>query len=425
MKRIACLALLLCLLLTSCALGGNDLNIYTTEPRPETTPHAVTDAPGTDGSASDVTTAEPIDVMIPEIPEEFKTYVAGYTFDPSDDTTTVLRRYVDRYAACGDYIYYGSKDMTSKQPAVLKCLNTKTGEVYIPCFDPVCTHDTLDCDLAYYMTHNFHSFGRYIVFAAMKKMEMNARNHIYLYDVTTGELRQRVFDKTGYDSGSSYISIIGDTLYNFAYVHSDNPDATGEQDKTLYRVNFLRYNISADKEETYFSSENTFKEYSFLLAHNGRIYYSQYFSESYETKIYSMLPDGSDVRDEPHYISGDYMVGDWAWNMVDDGKYVIRATNINTGETRDVITSESQELCFAMTDNYVYYAYLTYDGDKVVSSKLWRCDHNGENKTELITYEGSLRLMSIVGNYIYTTVTAPRYCLKRIHVETGEVLIIE
>ena len=427
MKRIACLALLLCLLLTSCAAGGNDLNIYTTEPRPETTPPAVADAPDKEGNVTFETTAEPLEIKVPEIPEELREYVPGYTYDPSDDSgNETISRLAKNYAVFGNYMYYVFKDNgPNKGPAMLKCLNLTTGEVTTPCFDPVCTHDTADCDFAFYLISGVRRVGKYVVFWAMKNLKADVRNKAYLYDVTTGELREGVFDHEDYDNGTGFVTCIGDMIYTVASSRRDNPNSTGEHDRTLYKVDFLRYNIPADKWEVYFSSENTFDEYGFSMAYRGRLYYSQYDPATSQNKYYSMLPDGGDVREEPYYVSTRYYVGDLAWESVYDGNYHVQVTNIVSGEVKRVISSDQYELGFCVTDKHLYYTYIVKDETGKTSSQLWRCDHNGENQTQLITFDGNLRNFSIYGNYIYFSSANNNLCLKRIHVETGEVLIIE
>ena len=71
MKKLFCICILTCLLLTSCGGGGEDLNVYTTEPRTET--NALQPSIG----AAD-TTAENIAVKTPDIPEELREYVVNF-----------------------------------------------------------------------------------------------------------------------------------------------------------------------------------------------------------------------------------------------------------------------------------------------------------------------------------------------------------
>ena len=85
MKKLFCICILICLLLTSCGGGGEDLNVYTTEPRPETS------APPLD----DATTDTGFVVKTHDIPEELREYVPNYTYEPSDDDNDlVLRRLI-------------------------------------------------------------------------------------------------------------------------------------------------------------------------------------------------------------------------------------------------------------------------------------------------------------------------------------------
>ena len=88
MKKLFCICILICLLLTSCGGGGEDLNVYTTEPRPETSAPQSSDTLSSDSETSFV-------VKTHDIPEELREYVPNYTYEPSDDdSTSITCRYI-------------------------------------------------------------------------------------------------------------------------------------------------------------------------------------------------------------------------------------------------------------------------------------------------------------------------------------------
>ena len=422
MKKLFCICILACLLLTSCGGGGEDLNVYTTESKPETsTTQLSTDAVDT--------TSENIIVKTPDIPEELRVYVDNYSYDPSDDSNTfAVCRYTQRFAVCGDYLYYA--DVSSpqgKSVSVLKCLNMKTGEISSPCFDPVCTHNTFDCDFYFLRISSIHAYGKYIVMSGIKEAQLNVQNSEYVYDVTTGKVYKDVFSLMQADRGNTYISCIQDDIFDYAIDTYDNPNATGEHDKTIYEFQLWKYNIPTGERTVVFKSSNTFNEYNFLIAYGGRLYYSQYFPESDQRKIYSMLPDQSDIREENNFCFGDYYVGDLIWNVKsENGAYEIFCTDVNSGERKILAKSDQYEMGQCLTDQYLYYSYIVPDENGQSKSQLWRCDHNGNNKEQLITYDGVLRYFTIYGNYIFSHCTVGEiYKIERVHVETGEVLYIE
>ena len=497
MKRIACLALLLCLLLTSCAAGGGDLNIYTTTPvettvpndstvshpiesttaetvftesvstttpvettvlNDSTVPHPIesttaetvftesvstTSAPEqplsttpapeittvVTSAPAEQTTVEDIAVNRPTVPDEFRQYISNYTFQPSTDSNNVpLYREVAYFAEYGDYIYYQEMLQSGgKSYLRLRCLNTKTGELTSPCFDPVCTHDTLDCDFCFQSPISVQSFGKYIVFYAKKEMKPTSAFQCYLYNASTGELRSGIFNQQNYSNISTYVCHSGNYLYNFGYNLYDNPNATGSNDKTVYEMQIWRYDLSSGKTETIHTLSDTYRGYTMQLVHGDRIYFHKLDKEAAKSAMYSMSLACTDVREEPNFVSAKYYVGDEQWDVVNDnGKYAVRSVNIKTGETKVVVESNKHEIGLAVTDKYVYYSII----ESSDSSQLWRCDHNGNNKTRLTAFDGILKSFSVYGNYVYRVGTVKingKSTTKavRIHVETGEVLIIE
>ena len=149
MKKLFCICILICLLLTSCGGGGEDLNVYTTEPRPETSAPQSSDTLSSDSETSFV-------VKSHDIPEELREYVDNYTYEPSDDADDqIIRRLVCSYAVSGGYLYYIDTSINysgeTNKTDVMKRLNLITGEISSPCFDPICTHDTVDCDFCFFV----------------------------------------------------------------------------------------------------------------------------------------------------------------------------------------------------------------------------------------------------------------------------------
>ncbi len=422
MKKLFCICILTCLLLTSCGGGGEDLNVYTTEPRTET--NALQPSIG----AAD-TTAENIAVKTPDIPEELREYVVNYTYEFSKDSNECVlqRSSVPLVAAVGNYLYY--VDMSSVKNPIIKQLNLVTGEIAVPCFDPVCTHNSIECDFFFERVSNILAFGKYVVFYAAKDISSTGQNRGYLYDTSTGILYKEIFNKQGNTIGSVYISCIDDNLYNSVTVQKDNPNATGSTDKTIYEIQMCRYNISTNTSSVIHSIVGTQRNGGLSVAYNGRIYYSE------GSMYYSMLPDTSDVREEPYFAENTaFFTEELRWINTSSAKNSIRSINMRTGEAKEVVAYNGYDLSYFVTNNYLYFYYKILSKDQVGNEctvyELWRCNHNGGNKTKLCSLNMSPGNFFVYGNYIYTHCKSEgndngAYKLARIHVETGEVLYIE
>ena len=90
MKKLCCMCILICLLLTSCGGGQGDLNVFTTTASQDVSvTDVVTDTFETRG----------------EIPEELRVYVPNYTYtENEDDVDLVTPRAVSGIAAGEEYI---------------------------------------------------------------------------------------------------------------------------------------------------------------------------------------------------------------------------------------------------------------------------------------------------------------------------------
>ena len=414
MKRIACLALLLCLLLTSCASSGGDLNIYTTEPRP-------------DALVTDVTTVvdaeESYVIKTHDIPDELREYVPGYTYQSSDDDNDkILCRYVNTKTVSGDYLYFSSH--IGEGPgriAQVKRINLKTGEISGLCFDPVCTHDSLRCDLCFQDISNIQIFGRYLAIYA--RMSMGGTSKAYLYDTATGEVRKEIFNRDGNTMLSTYFGCIGDNLYSSVTVRTDNPNSTGDRDKTIYDEQIWEYNMPTGNSRKVLSFVNTTNTGGLITTFNGRLYYYDEYSQTR-----SMLPDGSDDRSEPGIGVFDYYSADVSW-YIRYNPSVIQTIDMKTGIISDIINVKNI-MAYCATNNYIYYSVKKTSFSDEIHAELWRCNNDGSDPKKLLDSEFSLSRLYIHGNYLYLSGNSgngaqAKSVLVRMHVETGEILYLD
>ena len=181
MKKLFCICILICLLLTSCGGGQGNLNVYTTSPNEIQVP-----SENIDDSALTSTDTDTFETR-GEIPEELRVYVPNYTYTPSDDSADkVTQRTMNSFSVSGDWLYYVKKESTPRKYNRLMRLNLKTGEISSPCLDPVCTHDTNSCPFQYGYIGNVRAYGRYVVFAGGSGA--TSADHIHIYDTETGSI---------------------------------------------------------------------------------------------------------------------------------------------------------------------------------------------------------------------------------------------
>ena len=417
MKRIACLALLLCLLLSSCASGGNDLNIYTTDP-------SKIQAPSDNMDASALT---PTDETLGEIPEESRVYVPDYTYeDSADGMDTVTQRTMNSFSVSGDWLYYIKVVSQPVKCNRLMRLNLKTGEISSPCLDPVCTHTTSSCPFQFSYIGDVRAHGRYIIFAGGASGTTSDRIHIY--DTETGKVHQNVFGGSTGGAGSMYSGCIGDDVYGTVINKTDNPNSTGSNDRTIYDVRVLKYNIPTGKLTEVHSVTSTKNVGGLALVHNGRYFCSDYLPGSdMETVISSRLPDGSDVREHKYFKTVPFYVGDIMFTNSGGG---VQTVNMTTGDSEKVVRDRGSMTRFTVTNKYIYYYYVIPGEDNEPNTyQLWRCDHTGENPQELKAPERVLGVDFLVnGKYLYSYIAKAddnAAHVARLDLETGEILYID
>ena len=198
----------------------------------------------------------------------------NYTYEPSDDdSTSITCRYISSIAIQDDYMYYVSQISSNKNDKmyVIKRLNLKTGEISSPCFDPVCTHDTLDCNFCFYNVFSIQAFGRYIVYYAGGRGDPTQG---YLYDAVTGEVHSKIFNAEEALKLSTWVGCIGDSMYSSVTVQTDNPHSTGSHDKTIYDNQTWEYHVPTKTSRLVLSIKNTANVGGFKAVYDGRIYYT-------------------------------------------------------------------------------------------------------------------------------------------------------
>ena len=497
MKKLFCICILICFLLTSCGGGQGDLNVYTPESSSETTisspiivmpettasviimpdtseivapttntPTSTIAPPDTyesDIVSSDINTSEVlppetsepavsveavttipyppetlppqfitenIPTHIPDIPEELREYVNNYTYTASSDSNiNTLSRFVSYFAVCGDYLYHQQMIQNKGQTLLrLRCLNIKTGELTSPCFDPVCTHDTLECDFCFRTPISIQSFGKYIVFYAKKGVSGQQEGFkCYLYNTQTGGLRKEIFNQQDYGNISTYVSHSGNYLYNCGHRLYDNPAVSGTEDKTVYELQFWRHDLSSGKTEIIHTLSDTYRGYNFDMVYGDRIYYRKTYRETGVTVAYSMSLDCTDVREEPYFILAEYYTGSLQWRTYPSGAaYLIQSVDMRNGQVRSIKVDTSNEPGLCVTDKYVYYSITDAQG----YSQIWRCDHGLNSHTNLFTFNGELNSFYVYGDYIYCMKTVNQSGksvtkVMRINMNVGEILYIE
>ena len=424
MKKLFCMCILICLLLTSCGDGQGNLNVYTTYPNETQAPFD-----NMDDSTLTSTDTDTFETR-GEIPEELRVYVPNYTYTPSDDSADkVTQRTMNSFSVSGDWLYYVKKESTPRKYNRLMRLNLKTGEISSPCLDPVCTHNTNSCPFQYGYIGNVRAYGRYVVFAGGSGA--TSADHIHIYDTETGKIHENVFGGSSGGSGSMYSGCIGDDAFGTVIIKTENPNATGSDDRTLYDVKIWKYNIPTGKLTEIHSVTSTKNVGGLALVHNGRIFAGDFAAGSdVEIILSSRLPDGSDVKEHKYFKTVPFYVGEM---MYESSKGNIIAQNMTTGESSTVISSRGASTGYTLTNKYIYYYYaFPVDSDNPKGEKtyeLWRSDHSGNNSEKLLTLKQGFSADFIVdGNYLYSYMAKDGQSysnVARLDIETGEILYIE
>ncbi len=414
MKKLFCMCILICLLLTSCGDGQGNLNVFTTTASQDVSvTDVVTDTFETRG----------------EIPEELRVYVPNYTYtENEDDVDLVTPRAVSGIAAGEEYIYYVQNISEPYTCNRLMRLHLQTGEISSPCLDPVCTHNTDNCMFQHKYIGSVQSFGRYIAYAG--GTSGTSYHNIYIYDTVTGKVHKDIFNSAGNEIGSLYASCINDDVYGKVVIKRENPNAAGSSDSTIYEIQMWRYNIPSETSYLMHTLENVRNSGGFAMTIGERIYYGDYVPGSDVIMMpYSMRYDQTDIREEPYFQNGYYYTDEYIWNAAE--KNAMICISMKTGEIKTVIPESPYTTRFTITNNYVYYHRIVpFEKDGPDVHELWRCDHTGENAVLLHSLEQSISMdFAVKGKYLYTLAAGKSgnasSMLVRIDVETGEILYIE
>lgn len=308
------------------------------------------------------------------------------------------------------YFYNGWTSAGNKGSNTLKKLDPQTGEITSVCPDPVCTHNSPECDLYGFSDINY-IYENSVIFRRLYHYVIRDDEGYYVgkidhsdyvrYDMETDEIQ--VYEDYGEELGfTEYLRQIYVDGYQFYY------DYVYDEEDDTYYYKICRRDIETGevKDMGIETTPGNITE-DLIYTKDGRIYCTN------GVDIYSFDLNGEDRR---YHCQGDF-----GWNVYSDGTaiyYDVRRED-DTFEIwkKDTLEAEGKSLgiiCtrWKLTENYIYY---TTDEEAVKNGtytyanerEIRRCDHNGENGELVFTFEGEYEDVNtsdfiIIDNYLYT-----------------------
>ncbi len=304
-------------------------------------------------------------------------------------------------------------------------MNFDTGEVSVPCADPVCAHNDENCYLVVADAHvdPIMVFDDLIYYSADIHGSLKREIRRVLYDMSSN-MGQQIFADAGdiSESGASECVVsIGKYLYHVGYVSEKNEE-TGKYDNFSA---LQRYDTKTGKQENI----ATFSDIIHIsVARDARVYLLKQADDGTQS-VFSVNKNGKDYREEPNFVP----IFPWYTHnnnvYYHDENKTVWVNDLETGANEQIIDTTIAGLFF-MTDEYIYYLMMDKAIQDSVKSEniprnekggidreaymqilenyhsapreIWRCDHNGENLQMIGELAGvDNQVIDIHDDYIY------------------------
>jgi len=292
-------------------------------------------------------------------------------------------------------------------------MNIRNGTITTVCPDPLCMHNTPECPFA----------GRMFNVSIDGDMIIYARRYIYRDDSTTKNdsviqicsynlsdmkmkvHREIIMPETNKGAFKSSMLYHNEYIYLYDMIYN-------EEDNT-YQQGIYRINTSNNKQEIIINPQ-TNNTTTFLFILNDRIYF---------TDINTIYSVNLDIEDKQIHAEGTFSTA----RIYTDGQYIYYALagkdstdnlyRMNLDGTNVIDLGINTDPSWFLTEKYIYY----FPHDKMnipnpngqtallsMCNTIWRCDHDGSNKTKVVELERSekgfiqIHDVQVIGNYAYT-----------------------
>jgi len=324
-----------------------------------------------------------------------------------------------RFQYRNGYMYFyeskaGAFNLSKYTPSdTLLRFNPKTGAITTVCPDPLCTHNTPECPFAGKM-FNLSIDGDMIIYVRryVDRDNFEAKNdsviQICSYNLSNMEMkvhRETITPET--QAGAFKKSM----LYHDGYIYLY--EMLYDEEAGKYKQGILKINTQTNKEEILITP-HTDNTANFLFVYDDRIYFTDIatiYSVNLDMEDKQILTEGRFNTDHI-YTDGQYI---FYGIKQDDGQHQLYRMDMDGSNILDlhILTGSNWQL----TNHHIYYfpydkyQYYHSSGESAIISyftDIWRCDHDGGNKTKVVELERSekgfiqIHDVQVIGNYAYT-----------------------
>jgi len=380
-KSICCMILLIAMLISSCA--QNEMHYPETE-----TP-----------SPSNFT------IEIPSYIESEDQPLPNYTL------------IAEQYQYYEGYLYFfnghPSNSYTlpaTSAPTTLLRMNLRTGNITTLCPDPLCDHNSSDCPFAGNITSFFIDDQTVFYRRSYNEYDSQSKKHdrkrqLCIYDMKNMKLtvlkEEEIISQRSYGETKQclYDSINKQYYYN-DYVYDEKNDD--------YSWATYRMDITTGKETVFMKNSSSDITERFLFLLDDRIYFTDTF-QIYSTDL--------NLQDKQIHAEGNFI----SKHIFTNGKHIfydipqddetVNLYRLDLNGKNPIDLHINTTTGWQLTQNYIYYpvpAHKLETGVNLLSNAINRCDHNGENHTQIVKTEfgenGSYQQLTgckVIGNYIY------------------------
>ena len=308
----------------------------------------------------------------PEYPsvEGFETVEGSYAYHNllNDSSDGVSVGYKSHTTLLHDHTYY-----VYNGKGIIK-YDIISGEAMVACSDPGCTHHSEGC-ISYQLPPADGPFGTVILqFIVDNSLYFSIGGKLYKYSFEKSELS--LFLDLSENDKSISATPWGDYIYLTRRIF--------DEENEEYINSIARVHKNTKKIETLATMKNN-AILSFISG--DRLYLYENSRTVYSTDM--------DYKDRQDVVDVDWL---WRFCLVDN-KLIYSAITEFTDQhmmrsitiySKDLKTGEEKIVCddklfmYYVTDNYIYYLPKENENESK-NIELWRINHNGENKTKIIT----------------------------------------